>query len=256
LATVPIARRFSPLFALIGIAVPAVLESLDIRTAAGLGVVAAVLGAMLVGVIVPAKSRIVWVLSVVFAALAAHVILTPLGADVLPFAVFGLVVLFWMLARTALRSGATLSFARRTEVAIGLVLFAVFALRFQNRMSADTTALERAASPTWGNVSMRIAQDLVSHGVTPGTRIAVIGPHAEAYWARTARLRIVADVPRPLIEKFWALPEAARDSLLRQFAAAGATYVVASLPPTIAAPPDARWTPVRFSGWVRRLDAP
>jgi hypothetical protein len=256
LATVPIARRISPLLALIGIAIPAVLESLDIRTAAGLGIVTAVLGAMLAGVVIPARSRVVWLLSVIFAALAAHVILTPLGADVLPFAVFGLVVLFWMLSRTALRSGGTLSFARRAEVAMAVVLFAVFALRFENRISADLTALGRAGSPTWGNVSKRIADDLASHGVTSATRIAVIGPHAEAYWARAGRLRIVADVPRPVVERFWGLAAVEQDSLLRQFAAAGATYVIASMPPSVAAPPSDGWTPVKFGGWVRMLRAP
>jgi hypothetical protein len=64
----------------------------------------------------------------------------------------------------------------------------------------------------------------------------------------------VANVPRPLVEQFWGLPAAQQDSLLLLFAQAGATYAIASMPPSVAAPPDARWTPVQFNGWVRRID--
>jgi hypothetical protein len=258
LATIPVARRFVPLLALVGMAIPAGLESLDTRTAAGLGVVAALLGGVLAGVLVPARRRMVWVFAVAFAALASHVVLTPLGADVLPFPVLALVVVFWIVARGAERNDRAESFALRSELAMAVVLGFVFVIRFENRMSDDFTALTRAASPRWGNVPVRIAADLASHGIGPGTRIAVIGPHAEAYWARAGRLRIVADVPRPLVDRFWALPVAQQDSLIAQFGAAGATYVVASMPPSntraaVAAPADPRWTPVKFSGWVRRL---
>jgi hypothetical protein len=242
------------LLAVIGLAIPAILESFDVKTDAALGVVAAVFGAIIVGALVPAKRRLIWVLSIIVAALVAHVVLTPLGPEVLPYATLGLVVVIWMLARKAERNGGAVSFALRSEAAMALILVAIFAIRFENRLSDDTKALQRAQSPKWGNVSLRIAQDLQSHGITPDTRVAVIGPYAESYWARTGRLKIVANVPRPLVEQFWGLPLAQRDSLLRLFAQAGATYAIASMPPSIAAQPDAPWTPVQFSGWVRRID--
>ncbi len=254
LATIPIARRFNPLLATIGLAIPALLESLNIKTGAALGVVAAVFGAIVVGVLVPARNRVLWTLAIIFAALASHVVLTPLGADVLPFPVFGLLVVIWMLARNAERNSAAESFAVRTEVAIAVILVAVFAIRFQNRLSDDAKAFDRASSATWGNLPVRIAQDLRSRGVAPGTRIAIIGPHAESYWARAGRLHIVANVPRLLVDDYWGLSDAQQDSLLALFAKAGATYAIASMPPTLAAPPDARWTPIRFSGWLRRID--
>jgi len=258
LATIPVARRFVPWLALVGLAIPAGLESLDMRTAAGLGVVAALLGGVLAGVLVPARRRILWMLAVAFAALVSHVVLAPLGADVLPFPVLALVAVFWILARGAERDDRAESFALRSELAMAVVLGLIFVIRFENRLSADFTALARAASPKWGNVSVRIAADLASHGIGPGMRIAVIGPHAEAYWARAGRLHIVADVPRPLVDRFWGLPAAQQDSLIAQFAAAGAAYAVASMPPsgTPAAPVDSRWTPVKFGGWVRPLGAP
>jgi hypothetical protein len=254
LAAVPITRRLNPLLAVIGFAIPALLESIDVKTGAALGVVIAVFGAIVVGALVPARNRIVWVLAILFAALASHVIFTPLGVEVLPFVAMALLVVIWIVARKAERGDGADSVGMRMQVAMTLVLVAVFAMRFQNRMTDDVKAFERASSSTWGNVPLRIAEDLQSHGVVAGTRVAVIGPHAEAYWARAGRLHIVASVPRPRVESYWGLPAEQQDSLLALFAKAGAVYAIASMPPSVAPPPGSRWTAVRFSGWVRRID--
>jgi hypothetical protein len=254
LATVPIVRRLNPLLATVGLAIPALLESIDVKTGAALGVVVAVFGAIIVGALVPARNRVLWVLAILFAALASHVIFTPLGVEALPFVAIVLLVVIWIVARKAERGDGAESVAMRMQVAMTLILVAVFAIRFQNRMTDDVKAFARASSATWGNVPLRIAEDLQSHGVVAGARIAVIGPHAESYWARAGRLHIVASVPRPLVESFWGLPVARQDSLLALFAKAGAVYAVASMPPSVAAPPDGRWAAVRFSGWVRRID--
>jgi hypothetical protein len=80
----------------------------------------------------------------------------------------------------------------------------------------------------------------------------VIGPHAESYWARAGRLHIVANVPRTLTNEFWELTPTARDALLDDFAAAGATVAVATVGPEDATP-DSTWTPVRYQGWIRKL---
>jgi hypothetical protein len=97
--------------------------------------------------------------------------------------------------------------------------------------------------------------DLASHGITPGTRIALIGPHAESYWARTARLHIVASVPSNRIGAFWMLSKAGQDSLLAEFAASGATVAIATLEVGGQAP-DSSWTPVKYHGRIRRLTPP
>jgi len=82
----------------------------------------------------------------------------------------------------------------------------------------------------------------------------VIGPHADSYWARTGRLKIVASVPRPVVPMFWRLSRAGRDSLLTAFAAAGAQVAIVSVgPDSTMPPPDSSWTPVRYRGWIRPL---
>jgi hypothetical protein len=161
-------------------------------------------------------------------------------------------VLFWLTSRTAIRTRPPIRFAQRATTALVLVLTIVFALRLERRFRQDATALRRASSAEWGNVPLKIAEHLASEGVGPGTSIALIGPHAESYWARSGRLKIVANVPRTRVSAFWQLSPASRDSLLQLFAAAGATVAVASMGPDGAAP-DASWTPVRYRGWIRRL---
>src|SRR5262249_27780066 len=116
-------------------------------------------------------------------------------------------------------------------------------------------ALGKAGSPVWGNLSAGIAAELFAHGAVPGTRVAVIGPHADSYWARTARLKIVASVPSPVVQSFWRLTRAGRDSLLNEFANAGASFAIVSVGPDAPAPPpDDSWIPVRYRGWIQRLD--
>jgi hypothetical protein len=104
-------------------------------------------------------------------------------------------------------------------------------------------------------VTWNTATELASHGIAPGTSIALIGPHAESYWARTARVHIVANVPSNRVEAFWGLPKTKQDALLAEFAASGATVAIATL--TVAAkPPDSSWTPVKYRAWIRRLTPP
>jgi hypothetical protein len=144
-------------------------------------------------------------------------------------------------------------FAQRTYAALALVLTLVLAFRFGIRLSQDRAALARASAPVWGNDKASIAQDLASHGITTDTRIAVVGPHAEAYWARTARLHIVANVPTNRVRAFWALPKSSQDSLLALFRASGATVAIATLPPA-GGSPDSSWTPLKYRGWMRPLN--
>jgi hypothetical protein len=68
-------------------------------------------------------------------------------------------------------------------------------------------------------------------------------------------MHIVADVPRTRTEAFWRLSQPAQDALLREFALAGATVVIASVGPARGAP-DGRWVPLRYHGWMRPLAEP
>jgi hypothetical protein len=252
LASVPLARRISPGLGLLGLLVPIALESLDPATAAGLRLAMGLVGGMLVGVLVPARRRAVWVLAVILGQVVTMVVLPSLLGAMLPIGAVALAVLVWVVSRAAIREERAASFAMRAQASLALLIGLALAIRFEARAKSDVQALARAAMPSWGNASLTIARDLQAHGVAEGTRIAVIGPHTEAYWARAGRLKIVADVPRDLAPRFWRLSPAARDALLAQFAAAGATIAVASVPPERGAP-DSTWVPVRYGGYVKPL---
>jgi len=252
LATLPLARRMRPVLAFLGIAIPVGLETLSPETALGLALVASIMGGMIVGVTVRARSWLLWS-ALVLVGLAITRILVPASVpDILHFGVSILLLLFWWLARRAVGSGRTAHFARRVELAMGLGLGVVLLLRLGLRLQQDTRALAHASSLAWGNVQAHIASDLQSHGVAEGTRIAIIGPHAESYWARTGRLHIVANVPRNRAPDFWQLSPAAQDSLLAQFAGAGATVAIASIGPEHGQL-DSSWTPLKYHGWMKRL---
>lgn len=252
LATLPRPRRMLPLLAVLGVVVPMGLEAVSNETIFGLTLVASAVVAMAVGTMVPARSRVLWGFGVLVVFLVARILLPPSAPDIVRIGSVLAAVVFWFSARSAIRGGRPIQFARRASAALVLVLASVFALRFEIRLKQDAVALLRAASPESGNMPLRIARDLESHGVVPGTPIALVGPHAESYWARTARLNIVANVPRQQAPAFWTLSPRGRDSLLAVFATAGARVAIASMGPE-GAQPDSSWRPVRDSVWIRPL---
>jgi hypothetical protein len=253
LATLPLARRLMPWAALIGFAIPLGLEALFPDTTAGLALTTSLVGAVFGAVLVLSSRRAAWVAALVFGLLLTRMIFSPVFPIMVRAGAVTVLLFYWRTALASVRAGRPVWFARRTQEALATALAIALVFRTGLRFHQDVTALARAASPTWGNVQWKIAAELERHGIAPGTRIAVIGSHAEAYWARAARLHIVANVPRLRAAAFWELPTAAQDSLLSVFHAAGATMAIATLGPAGAAP-DATWTPVDYRGWIRSLD--
>jgi hypothetical protein len=252
LATLPIARRIRPGWALAGIMIPLVIEAIQERTVSGLGIVTSVVGGTVAGVLVPPRRRWLWVLALVVAVGLTRLVLPASNRRDLVLGAGCLAAAFWFLSRRAIVTGRPVRFAHQAQAALATVLAIVLLTRFGVRLKQDVDKLRLSGSDSWNNVEWKVAGDLAAHGVAPGTRIALVGPHAESYWARTARVHIAADVPPPIVEAFWRLAPAARDSLLDEFAAAGATVAVATVGPE-SGTPDSTWTPLRYHGWIRRL---
>ena len=241
-----------PLLAALGIAIPIGLEAVSPETIIGLTLVASIVAGMAFGAQMTTRWPLAWGMVVVLGALSARVLLPPSAPDIARVGAVLIVILFWFSARAAIRDGRPNRFASRSLAALALLITAVFSLRFEIRMKQDLAALSNAKSETRGNVPVKIAEDLAAHGVAAGTRIALIGPHAESYWARSGRLNIVASVPRTQAAAFWRLTPGRREALLSEFAAAGATVAIASMGPD-GAKPDSAWTRLKYNGWVRVL---
>lgn len=252
LATLPIPRRIRPAWALAGMFFVIIIERLHPATTVMLALVTSILGGTIAGVMMPTRRRWLWVLGIIAVMGVTRFVLAPSDRGALLLGSLCLVAAFWFLARRAIVGWRPVRFALRSQAALATLLAAVLLGRLASRLYQDADMRERSARPGWNNVEWNVAQELGAHGVAPGTRVAVIGAHAEAYWARTARVHIAADVPPPVTEAFWRLAPSARDSLLAQFAGAGATVAIATVGPESGAA-DSTWTPLRFHGWMKRL---
>jgi len=252
LATTPRPRRMLPLLAVLGVVIPLGMEAVSNETIIGLTIVASIVAGMTAAALIPARRPALWTIGVLAVSLVARVLLPPSAPDIARMGAVLIAVVFWFSARSAVRAHETVGFAQRASVALMVLIVMLLGLRWEIRLKQDVAALRLASLPQSGNVPVKIADELATHGIGPGTRIALIGPHAESYWARSGRLNIVADVPRTRVSDFWKLPPQDREALLNEFAAAGATVAIASIGPDAGAP-DSSWTPVKYRGWIRKL---
>jgi hypothetical protein len=168
------------------------------------------------------------------------------GTRLVPLALAGMT---WLLARDAVQRGRSLAFSRTMGWALVAGVGVVMACATARPVYSDARTL--VTTPPV-NASWEIARSLPPLGLTPGMAIALIGSPYRAYWARTARLRIVAVVPEPFLYAYLTAPAAARERLLERFAAHGARYAISVLPPMRG---DTLWRPAAV-GWVRPLGAP
>jgi hypothetical protein len=92
------------------------------------------------------------------------------------------------------------------------------------------------------NLGWRAAQQLHALGVPAGARVGVIGSGLTAFWARPARVRIVAEAPDA--RRFWAAPPAEQAAVLAALRSAGVRAVIADNAPGCERRPG--WRPL---GW-------
>ncbi len=162
------------------------------------------------------------------------------------------VVLLWLGLFSAVRlpeSEETRRTAGRLAVAM-VVLLGVEVLGLGVYGMASTSR-SLAHHPHW-----QVAAALGRLGVRPGDTVAIIGSGGDAYWARLARVRIVASIPPAGADYFWASGEAVRRQSLDHFARAGARAVVAEHVPAWAPTTDWRRLLERGDHWARRLPQP
>lgn len=205
-----------------------------------------VLVAGMAGVVVSCTAtRLRVAVSILLGTIVAFVVLAlllPAPRAVLLSAAALVTLATWLVLRRDERQSS--SVATRFGWAFGTLLLLLLVGRVVQRLWRDAGVAPRP------NNSWLIAQDLARNGVGPGTRILLVGPADQATWARTARLRITADVPTARVPAFWSLPQSSRDSLLSSFAATGAQVAVASL---VAPAPMEGWRVIESGGWVHPL---
>lgn len=104
-----------------------------------------------------------------------------------------------------------------------------------------------------------LARSLNDAGVKPGTRIAMIGivgpGYYELWWARRARLHLIAEVPRGAEPRFWGADASGQQAVFNAMASVGAAAVVARRPPD-GRGMDAAWVPLGATGFAVRSVTP
>lgn len=108
---------------------------------------------------------------------------------------------------------------------------------------------EPLAPPDWPGETAVALQEL---GVRPGDRVGLIGYGFDAYWARLARVQIVAELPAGAAEGFWGGSDEVKRAVLQAFADSGAQAIVAEYVP--AGADTAGWQQVGDSSYyIRRV---
>jgi hypothetical protein len=112
-------------------------------------------------------------------------------------------------------------------LAAALVVMSLAVLAFLTRDTVRTLEQPRPLLP-W-----QLARGLEDSGIAPGMRVAIVGSSSDhEFWARLARVRIVADVPNET--SFWSKSPEVQQVVLRLLARTGAQLVVAPWIPVSA----------------------
>jgi hypothetical protein len=88
---------------------------------------------------------------------------------------------------------------------------------------------------------LEVAQALQQYGVNEGDKVAIIGYGFDSFWARLARVKIVAEMLDRQATDFWLGTEVLQQEVLRAFASTEAKVIVAENVPVYA----------KMDGWTR-----
>ncbi len=162
------------------------------------------------------------------------------------------ITLLWLGVTNGVRLPARKDLIRHAGGVLAVVLVfhvaLVLIMTWRHAYAIGRGMIAQDVSPP-SDVHWRVADGLRRMGVEPGDRVAVIGPGIRAYWARLARVRIVAEVPAWATRDFWTADAQVRRTILERFVEAGAKIVVNEA----GTRPGARHVTVDFEaiGWQR-----
>jgi hypothetical protein len=148
-------------------------------------------------------------------------------------------LLFWavVLANIRLpanRTNASLVKILSTTAVLGLlaVIF-LFNLEGIGRLNPPPGPSQsiQAGPPEWPGV---VAMELQQRGIQPSDRVGVIGYAYDSFWARLARVTIVAEMLAEDAGNFWTGDEALQSRVVEAFARSGASAIVAENVPSYA----------------------
>ena len=102
--------------------------------------------------------------------------------------------------------------------------------------TSQSTSNQQASPPNWPG---EVAEALHRLGIKPGDKVAIIGYGFDSFWARLARVQIVAEMLDWEADPFWLGNSVTRSKVIQAFARTGAKAIVAEHVPNYAS----------LSGW-------
>ena len=175
------------------------------------------------------------------AVMGLYLLVNVQGRYVAPF-----VVLLWLALFSAVRLNNSPE-SRRLLKSITVVL--VISILFTTVASSSREIVRSVGQLVAGedpsaHEQWQVAEGLREKGVVPGHPVAFIGDSHRAFWAHLLGLRIISEIQREEVPKFWESDPALQSELIDAFARTGAKAVVAEKPPSST----------NLSGWERIRD--
>lgn len=131
------------------------------------------------------------------------------------------VVVLFATAFAAVRVSSS-RFARRLVAALACIELLLAGLKLGPQITLE---IKRFARQKVENLHWQTAQLLSRRGISPGDRVAIVGAECDhEYWARLARVKIIAHIPD--IAAFEAVDSATRASVFRLVESTGASALV------------------------------
>ena len=164
--------------------------------------------------------------------------------DVVPRYVGAYVLLLWLGVLSCL-SAVRSSFTRKSRLSIVVLILVMPALSLVSSTVADVGDvfhdLQRPSEAS--NTQFQIADGCARAGLHPGDRVGIIGPAFLQYWARLARVKVIAELP-VVDSSCWNSPSV-RDHIIGVFVKAGANAVVSEhVPPVLI---GSQWRKIEYT---------
>ncbi|HEU4566248.1 MAG TPA: hypothetical protein VFS05_16415 [Gemmatimonadaceae bacterium] len=133
-------------------------------------------------------------------------------------------------------------------IAGALATVLLVTLYIELRGGLGTAARDLLGRRTVPDVPAAIAHGVRAAGVREGEPVALIGNGLMAYWARLARVRIIAELPRREADRYWAGDDSLKSRVIQTFARTGARAIIAERVPPWAAADG--WKAIGETGYV------
>ena len=162
----------------------------------------------------------------------------------------GFVIVLWAAVLSAIRLPNSILSKRLQSVSVLIAVIALLSLATEKVALRMYEWKQRSTNIWW-----MVADDLHRAGLDEGDKVASLGSAYNAYWARLARLQVVAEIQSTDASSFWAASEQTKSEIFAACERAGAKAIVTREAPSAGT--GAGWIKLGATGYyIHLLPAP